>query len=90
MYAVLRCVCAVLCLSVFFHTPRGAHPPPAGPTQLSRVTPTTGGRRLQVSLTDEGRLTHLISGVPNTWTKLACNLNAYTPYVYYSIQAMHT
>jgi hypothetical protein len=40
---------------------RGAHPPPAGPTQqLSRVTPTAGGWRL--SLTDEGRLTHLIPG----------------------------
>ena len=38
----------------------GGHPPPAGHTQLSRVNPTAGGRRQ--SLTDEGRLTHPISG----------------------------
>ena len=43
----------------FFVAPRGAHPPPAGPTQLSQVTPTAGGLRL--SPIDEGRLTHLIS-----------------------------
>ena len=39
--------------------PRGAQPPPAGHTQLSRVTPTAGGQRL--SLADEGRLTLRIS-----------------------------
>ena len=36
---------------------RGAHPPPAGHTRLSRVTPTAGGGRLRVSLvacTDTG------------------------------------
>ena len=50
-----------LSLSFFFlNDTRGAHPSPAGHTQLSRVTPTAGGRRL--SLTDEGRLTHLITG----------------------------
>ena len=37
-----------------------AHPSPAGHTQLSRFTRTAGGWR--PSLTDEGRLTHLISG----------------------------
>jgi hypothetical protein len=45
---------------IFFGDYRGAHPPPAGHTQLSRVKPTAGGGRQ--SLTDEGRLTHPISG----------------------------
>jgi hypothetical protein len=45
---------------VFLSDTRAANPSPAGHTQLSRVTPTAGGRRL--SLTDEGRLTHLITG----------------------------
>ena len=38
----------------------GAHPPPAGHTQTAGQSPTAGGRRQ--SLTDEGRLTHPISG----------------------------
>jgi hypothetical protein len=42
----------------------GAHPSPAGHTQLSRVNPTAGDRRQ--SLTDDGRLTHLTSGGVNT------------------------
>lgn len=42
-------------LSLFLS--RGPHPPPAGPTQLSRVTPTGGGRRPR--LTNEGCLTRL-------------------------------
>jgi DNA mismatch repair ATPase MutL len=45
--------------SFFFKITGGAHPPPAGHTQLSRVNSTAGGRRQ--SLTDEGRLTHPIS-----------------------------
>jgi hypothetical protein len=46
---------------VFFLEIQGrAHPPPAGNTQLSQVNLTAGGRRQ--SLTDEGRLTHPISG----------------------------
>ena len=55
-----NCRLSVFKVYCFLDMPIGAHPPLAGPTQLSRVTPTAGGRRL--SLTDEGRLTHLISG----------------------------
>jgi hypothetical protein len=46
--------------AVYFEITGGAHPPPAGHTQRSRVNSTAGGRRQ--SLTDEGRLTHPISG----------------------------
>jgi hypothetical protein len=44
----------------FFMFTGGAHPPPAGHTQTAGQSPTAGGRRQ--SLTDEGRLTHPISG----------------------------
>jgi hypothetical protein len=46
----------------FFFKLQGGHPPPspAGHTQLSRVNPTAGARRQ--SLTNEGGLTHPISG----------------------------
>jgi hypothetical protein len=51
---------ACTCSCIFFEGYRGAHPPPAGHTQTTGQSPTAGGRRQ--SLTDEGRLTHPISG----------------------------
>jgi hypothetical protein len=60
-YAILSSFSAfACCLFVCVEITGGAHPPPAGHTQRSRVNSTAGGRRQ--SLTDEGRLTHPISG----------------------------